>query len=358
MDVNSGVYRYIFNHYEYFDKSLFEFGFLTRAAVNLMNSSEYLKYRFNVHSFTATQRDNPQKLADEIKEVLSQYDIIHLHTSSWRGFLIEKIAMEMGMQKVIVHSHSTGIDVTNSVERLAQYKEHSNYRNLFSKKYATDYCACCYKAANWLFGDNIPKSEIKILPNAIDVKKFLFNEKIRKEIRGKLQISDKYVVGHVGRYSYTKNQLFLIELISQLKRKIPNIMLICIGEGENKPILEKAISDYKLENYVMLIDWVENINDYLQAFDLFCLPSLFEGLPISVIEAQAIGLPCIVSDYVTDEIAITSLVCRLSLNHEKWVNAIKKRSGGENTRRSYDKELIEKGYNVKESAEKLMKLWG
>ncbi len=357
-DVNSGVYKYIFNHYKYFDTSKVEFGFLTRAAEKLKLSEEYKKYGFNVHSFSATQRDNPEKLRNEIKDVLSKYDIIHLHTSSWRGFLIEEIAMELGMEKVIVHSHSTGIDVTNEEDRIAQNKEHIEYRNKFSEQYATDFLACCYKAADWLFGSSIPKEKIQIMPNAIDVNKFAYNYETRNRIRKILGIENAFVIGHVGRYSYTKNQSFLIELVAKIHHDIPNIKLICIGEGENKALLQKAILEYQVEDNVILIDWVNNVNDYLQAFDMFCLPSIFEGLPISVIEAQAAGLPCLVSDSVTEEVEVTPLVKRLPLIIDNWVANINQVSNNQINDRVYCRNLlIDKGYDIESSAGRLMKLW-
>ncbi len=357
-DVNSGVYKYIFNHYKYFDTSKVEFGFLTRAAEKLKLSEEYKKYGFNVHSFSATQRDNPQKLRNEIKDVLSKYDIIHLHTSSWRGFLIEEIAMELGMEKVIVHSHSTGIDVTNEEDRIAQNKEHIEYRNKFSEQYATDFLACCYKAADWLFGSSIPKEKIQIMPNAIDVNKFAYNDETRNRIRKSLGIENALVIGHVGRYSYTKNQSFLIELVAKIHHEIPNIKLICIGEGENKALLQKAILEYQVEDNVILIDWVNNVNDYLQAFDIFCLPSIFEGLPISVIEAQAAGLPCLVSETVTEEVEVTPLVKRLPLEKEIWISRIIEEIGScRYERAKYAELIVNSGYDVKSSGEKLMKLW-
>lgn len=359
MDVNSGVYRYIFNQYDYFDSDEFEFGFLTRAAEKLVLSPEYKKYGFNVHPFQATQRDDPDGLRKQVQSVLSQYDIVHLHTSSWRGFMIEEIAMELGLEKVIVHSHSTGIDISDSDERKIQIAEHYKYRNEFSKEYATHLCACSKNAARWLFPDSISDDEIVFLPNAIDVKDFSHNSEARKRIRTELEIGDSFVMGHVGRYSYTKNQSFLIELVAALTKEIPNIKLMCVGEGPCETQLKALARELGVEKNVIFVSWVSNISDYYQAMDVFCLPSVFEGFPISIVEAQAAGLPCIASDTITDEIEITNLVTRIATVPEKWISQIVGlfQRKVEVDYRDCENKLTERGFDVRSSAARLAKLW-
>lgn len=357
-DVNSGVYKYVFNNLEYIDMEKYEFGFLTRASEDLRKTEMYKKYQFQIHSFKSTQRENAKKLDEEVRNILKGYDIIHLHTSSWRGFLIEQIAMDLKMEKVIVHSHSSGIDIFDSREREVQMKEHIMFRRSFSEKYATDFCACSKKAADWLFGKSIPKKKIQYLPNAIDVTKFRYDIKRRKIIRKKLNVNDKVVIGHVGRYSYTKNQAFLISCMKCLKNYYPNIVLICLGQGELKQFYQKLIRDMRLEDNVYLMDWQENVYDYLQAFDVFCLPSKFEGFPISVVEAQTAGLPCIVSDKITEEVRLTPLVYEVPLEEKKWVEKIlevliKK----EDDRAVYADEVEKQGYDIRTSVRLLERLY-
>lgn len=358
-DVNSGVYRYIFNHYEYFDLSKVTFGFLTRASDTLRKSSEFTRYGFNIHPFSATQRDDPDLLKAEIHHILSQYDVIHLHTSSWRGFMIEELAMDLGMEKVIVHSHSTGIDVNDDNDRIAQIDEHIKYREQFCEKYATDFCACSKLAADWLFGDKISKDKIKFLPNAIDTTRFLFSISARNNVREALDLKNNFILGHIGRYSYTKNQLFLIKVIAYLREFVPNIFLLCIGEGPCKKELECEIKKLNLEENVLLLDWVDNVQDYLCAMDVFCLPSHFEGFPISVVEAQASGITCVVSSNVTDEIELTDLVCRLPLNIEIWASEIIRiyEKCDVTNREKYNEEMFNLGYDVRQSAAQLQALW-
>lgn len=322
-DINNGVYRYIFNHMRYMEMGKYEFAFLTKGAEELRRTEEYRQYGFQVHTLHNRQRDSREGLRSEIIRVLCQgYDVIHLHTSSWRGFLIEETAMEMGIRKVIVHSHSTGIDVADGAEREKQLREHERYKKQFTMEYATDVCACSGLAADWLFGPGIPREVIRILPNAIDVGKYRFCPEIREKIRRRLNLEKRIVIGNVGRYSYQKNQEFLVRVFADAHARNSSLFLLCVGEGEFLKYLRRMIEELGIENSALCMEWQENVEDYLQAMDVFCLPSRFEGLPISVVEAQASGLKCLVSDCVTREVKITDLVKFLPLKKESWVEEL------------------------------------
>ena len=283
-DIKNGVYRYIFNHMEYMDMERFQFAFLTKGADALKMTKEYRQYGFPVHKLHNTQRESPLGLKKEIREILGQgYDKIHLHTSSWRGFLIEEVAMEMGIGQVIVHSHSTGIDETDEKERRRRLLTHCRYKDLFSMEYATDVCACSVKAADWLFGARI----------------------LREELREELE-------AHASE--------------------------LCIGDS------------------VLCMGWQEDVEEYLHGMDVFCLPSRFEGFPISVIEAQASGLRCLVSDQVTDEVKITDLVKFLPLAEERWAEALAG-IGLAGERELMDEMIADGGYDIKGAARKLEALY-
>ena len=353
-DVKNGVYKYIFSHLPYFKQESYQFGFLTKAADELSQTKEYKEYGFKIHPLFATQRDNPKALEKVVSEVLEQYDVIHLHTSSWRGFMIEELAMKRKMRRVIVHSHNSGIDLADSEERERQIREHEAYRTQFSEKDATDFWACSHEAGRWLFGESINPNKIRYMPNAIDTRKFRYNEEVRKKLRIMLRIQDKYVIGCVGRYTYQKNQEFLIRILPELIKINSNICLICIGQGELKEEYMLLAEQLKIKDHILFLDWVDNVNEYLQAFDLFCLPSRFEGFPISIVEAQAAGLPCIVSSNVTPDIQITSLIKRIPLEKDIWIDTINNEiRKAENTRAGYDCVLWNKGYELSVSAEML-----
>ena len=357
-DINNGVYRYIFNHMQYIDQTKYQFAFLTKGASELRQTPEYKKYRFDVYELKNTQRESAGALREEIVKILKEgFDAIHLHTSSWRGFLIEEIAMEMGIEKVIVHSHSTGIDVFDNEERENYLKLHNGFKQKFSMAFATNVCACSRMAADWLFGDQIPKEKIQILPNAIDVEKYSYNAEKRHVMRKKMGVENRIVFGCIGRYTFQKNHSFLLRVFAEAKKKNSELYLLCIGEGELLEELKESARKLGISSDVSLLDWQMNIEEYLQAMDVFCLPSRFEGLPISVIEAQAAGLPCLISNTITKEVQITELVTFLPLKEELWVKKLQNTGICNKKRKKRDEMIASYGYDIKAAVKKLMELY-
>lgn len=356
-DINNGVYKYVFNQMKYIDQSKYRFDFLTRNEKDLMATKEYQQYHFKIQSFHNTERESKGGLREEITYILSQgYDTIHLHTSIWRGFLIEEIAMELKIPQVIVHSHSTGIDFSSQEDRDRLFRIHEQYKSAFDMSKATDICACSELAGEWLYGSQIPRNLIKIMPNAIEVEKYHFQPEVRRELRNKLGLSNRVVIGNVGRYCYQKNQEFLVKAFSRAYKNNKNIFLLLIGEGELQEEIRKLVVKLGIEDSVLCLNWQENVEEYLQIMDIFCLPSHFEGLPISVIEAQAAGLPCYVADTITREVKITDLVTFLPLIEEEWQYILEK-SNINNNREHFDDEISKNGYDVRNAAVKLEQLY-
>lgn len=226
-EINNGVYKYLFNHMKYINQSEYQFEFLTRNKEDLMKSKEFHEYHFPIWSFTNTERNGREGLRKEIVRILDNgFDAVHLHTSIWRGFLIEEIAMEVGIPQVIVHSHSTGVDFVSAEDRKRLLKIHEEYKRQFDMRMATDVCACSKMAGEWLFGKQIPRDQIKILPNAIDVEQYHFNPEIRKLMRNRMGVEDRIVIGNIGRYSYQKNQEFLIRAFVKAWQKRNSLFLI------------------------------------------------------------------------------------------------------------------------------------
>lgn len=356
-DINNGVHRYLFNHMKYLNHQEYQFAFLTRKEKDLMATKEYQQYHFEIRPFKNTERESKGGLREEIVRILSDgYDAIHLHTSIWRGFLIEEIAMELRMPKVIVHSHSTGIDYEKKEDREALLKEHERYKSAFGLDRATDVCACSRLAADWLFGANIPKGQIKIMPNAIEIEKYHFRADVRKELRSRLNLDGKIVVGNVGRYSYQKNHEFLVRVFAKAYKNNKKLCLLLIGQGELLGAVRQLIRELDIEDAVLCLDWQEHVEEYLQAMDVFCLPSHFEGLPISAIEAQAAGLPCYIADTVTEEVRITSLVEFLPLIEDEW-QAVIECSKINDMRERFDDEIARNGYDIRQEIRKFEGLY-
>lgn len=349
-DIRNGVYRYIFNHMQYMDRERYQFSFLTKNPEDLRKTKEFEKYRFPVYALCNVERDNPNGLRDEVTRILGEgFDAIHLHTSSWRGFMIEQVAMESGIPRVIVHSHSTGIDETDEKVRAERLIQHNAYKEKFSMEYATDVCACSGLAGDWLFGEQIPREIIRIFPNAIDGKRFRFQKKLRQEMRRKLGFEERTVIGNVGRYCYQKNQEFLLEVFSRAHKREPSLFLLLIGQGELMQELKKRAEKLGVERDVCFLGWQENIEEYLQVMDIFCLPSRFEGLAISAIEAQAAGLPCFLADTICKESALTELVRFLPLDVEAWVEHLI-HPANYGVRENREDEIIKSGYDIRTAA--------
>lgn len=355
--INNGIYKYIFTNFKFINKEKFQFDFLTQNKQGLMETKEYDKYHFNIKSFSTTQRDNPLKFEYEIEQILSDnYDVIQLHTSFWRGFLIEEIAMKLGIPKVIVHSHSTWIDKTNKNERNELLKIHEEYKEKFSEKYATHFWACSRKAANWLYGEHINPQKVLIMPNAIEMNRFCYNIEKRNKMRKSLAIENNFVIGHTGRFEYQKNHKFLIKVFAKVYKKNPLVKLLLIGEGELLPEIRLLVQDLHLTDAIIFLEWSNDVENLLQAMDIYCLPSWFEGLPISLIEAQASGLYCFVSEMVSFEAKITENVEYLALEEELWFNRILEMTNGYYRKNEYE-QISVAGYDIKEQIKVLETLY-
>ncbi len=355
--INNGVYKYIFNQMEYIDRERFQFDFLTRNKKALAATKEYQKYGFGIQTFCNTERNNEEDLRKEITAVLRQgYDAIHLHTSFWRGFLIEQIAMEMKIPKVIVHSHSTWVDVKDDKKREEILRLHNAYKEKFDFRYATDVCACSCLAGDWLYGDGIPREKIQILPNAVNIEKYSFQPKIRDRLRKEMGIEDRIVVGNVGRYCYQKNQEFLIKAFVKAREHNKKLFLLLVGGGELKQELKKLIHDLALKSDACCLSWQDNVQDYFQIMDVFCLPSRFEGLGITSVEAQAAGLKCLLSDTIPKEAGVTNLAVFLPLDKQIWAEELA-RCVPSGEREDKEAEIGQAGYDIKTAVKKLERLY-
>ena len=195
--------------------------------------------------------------------------------------------------------------------------------------FATDYMCCSELAGRWLFGNKeYDKGNVYLLNNAIDLDKFKYDEKIRSEKRKKLNISDDtLVIGHVGRFVEQKNHRFLIDIFNEIHKQNSNSILLLAGQGPLMEEIKSKVESLGLEKFVIFLGQRNDIDELYQAFDVFCLPSLYEGLPVVGVEAQATGLLCIFSDDMTKETKVLDTTEFLSLKQsaEEWANDIVKK---------------------------------
>lgn len=294
-------------------------------------------------------------IVDPFREFLQNhfYDVVHIHSGSISALAVmASVADNAGIKKVIVHSHSTGYN-DNLKHKVLRFMA-----SLSMKKHVSIYCACSKEAAEWKFMPPYAR-QARIIKNGIDTSRFAFNTAKRNEYRKKLGISETcFVVGHVGRFSYAKNQTFLINVFKHLTEEVTDSKLLLIGEGEDRETIETQIQGLGLTDKVILTGNVGNVQDYLQAMDVFVFPSHFEGFGIVVLEAQAAGLPCVVSDCVPQAAGIVDDIVFLNLKDTPvsiWTeNIIQFKS----YKREDRAELIKNaGYDIKSTAETVRKLY-
>ena len=195
--------------------------------------------------------------------------------------------------------------------------------------------------------------------NGIDTEIFTYDEEVRYKVREKNGWQDRFVVGHVGSFTYPKNHEFLIDIFEELVNRIPNAILVLVGKGPLQKKIEKKVSDKNLADSVVFLGNRSDIAELNQAMDIFVFPSHYEGLPVTLIEAQATGLPCIISDTVTNEVYITDRIQKCSLKSAAfvWAEQIKNTNLTKEKRTAYSYEISVSGYDMAKVAQNLKKFY-
>lgn len=346
-----GAETMVMNLYRNIDRNQIQFDFVIHTNDECDFNQEIYNLGGKVHNvprYTGKNHIAYKRAWKELFKNYPEYKVIHGHMRSTASIYI-KIAKKFGLN-TIVHSHSTS-SRGNKIEQLI--------KNILQLpiRYTADYLlACSSDAGRWLFGKNIQnKNNFFVIKNAIDIDEFKFDQKKRKQIRKKYNIDKKIVLGHVGNFTTAKNHFFLLDVFFEFQKKNEDVILILVGDGCLKKKIHTKISDLGIENKVIMIGASGNVNDYLQAMDLFLFPSIFEGLGIAAIEAQAAGLPCVISENIPNEVCITKLVKKLPIDsYKKWVDYL---SRIDPQRVDYTEEIINNGYDIKSQVKNLQKFY-
>lgn len=315
-----GAEMMIMTLYRNIDRTKVQFDFIVHANEKCAFEDEVRFLGGNIYKVPRYNGKNHfqyKKAWNEFFQNHPEYKIIHGHIRSTASIYL-KIAKKLGLI-TIAHSHNTssGGGFSAVVKNILQYPIRSIADYLF---------ACSRAAGEWLYGKRACKGDnFFILNNAIDTEKFIFNEETRLKKRKELQIEDKFVIGHVGRFHPQKNHYFLIDIFKEIYNINKNSVLLLIGDGDLKKSIQEKVEDLGLSNNVVFTGVRPNVPELLQAMDVFLFPSLYEGLPVALIEAQAAGLPCIVSDKITTDTKITDLISFVPLT--KLPETMGKRSG-------------------------------
>lgn len=317
--LGGGVESVVMNYYRNIDRTKIQFDFICDEDSTDIPYDEIDALGGKVILIPPYQK--VFKYHKELKKVLKEgnYKIVHSHINTLSVFSL-CAAKSAKVPVRIAHSHST----TNKKE----WKKNLVKQVLrpLTKLFATDYMACTEHAGRWMFGNKeYDKGNVYVLNNAIDVDKFKYDEKIRKEKRKELNIDDDtLVIGHIGRFVEQKNHRFLIDIFNEVHKKNLNTILLLIGQGPLMKEIKEKVKKLNIENSVKFLGQREDVNELYQAMDLFLFPSLYEGLGMVMIEAQCSGLPCIASTEVPKIAKINSNVEFVGLNDSLnyWINII------------------------------------
>ena len=275
--------------------------------------------------FTVANLMHPVKQYRALKQIVQEngYDAVYFNYSTAIGWTAVKGARDGGASHVIVHAHNSGFYDNNPLKQYLFRAAHYLFRPLMTR-YVTDFLSCSDKAADWVFGKKTVKSgRIRYISNKIDLQVFHPSKEKRQRYRQCFGVEENFVIGNVGNLQKVKNQAFLIRLLPELKKAIPNVKLLLIGQGKEYHALQELTGHLGLSGDVIFAGYLDTSDGVMNAFDIFCLPSLIEGYPYVVVEAQSLNIPCVLSDRITRQVLQTGKGCFLSLKRpDQWATVI------------------------------------
>ena len=284
-----GLTSVMMNYWRAMDKTGLSFDFASTNQIDALLNDEISKEESRYYQLPP--RKQALKYFNALRKLSKGYDVVHVHANSATAVLELMAAKMAGVPKRIHHNHTS--------------KTQHPYLNkllhpLFLRMF-TDAVACSYPAGEWLFG----KGNFIVLPNAIDIDKYKFNPTSRNLIREEFGIkSGEFVIGHIGKFMDAKNHEFLIKVFANYHSTHPSTRLLLVGDGGWRPKVEKWVAESGCADAIILAGLRSDIPAIVQAFDVFVFPSIYEGLPLTTLEAQASGLPCLISSNVTKAVNI------------------------------------------------------
>lgn len=290
----------------------------------------------------------------DIKRVMNEthYDIVHSHVMFYNG-LIMLAAKKCGVPKRVSHSHGIKWNHTETLP----FKIYRNVMRRLINRYATDKLACSTQAGEYMYGKAEYEKNGCFLANGVETDKYEISSKFRSEKRAEFGINNALLIGHIGTIYRIKNQTFLVEIFAEILKKNPNSKLILVGEELERDKVEEKAKGLNVLDKIIFTGSRNDIPELLQAMDIMIFPSLFEGLPVSLIEAQAARLPCLISDRVTSEVKYNENVDFLPLENspERW--AEKAFELLKISRKDVDTSSLIENYDINRVANKLDKIY-
>lgn len=312
--LGGGVEAVVMNYYRHIDRSQVQFDFLVDSDSTRVPRDEIESLGGRV--FIVPPYQNQLSYQRELVKLFTEqhWPIVHSHINTLSVFPL-RAAQRAGVPVRIAHSHSTG-GRGEAVKNVAKaiLKTQAN-------RYPTERFACSRFAGEWLFGK---EESFELMYNAIDLDRFWFSGQTRSQVRRQFGFDDdKFIIGHIGRFVPQKNQGFLIEAFERLAELRDDAMLVFVGTGEGEKAAKEAVLERGIAERVRFLGQRDDVADLYQAFDVFAMPSLYEGLGMVAVEAQASGLPCVISDEVPAEANVTGKCKVLSLGEPQvWANVL------------------------------------
>ena len=342
-----GIESYIMNVYRNLGNKKMIFDFLTDWET-MAFETEVKENGSKVFHIPAKSRSlfKHQKAIAKILKDHKEYRTVYFNILN-AGAVFSMIPCFIRKRNIVVHSHSSS-DSNMRLHNLCKLP-----LNVIAKKKL----ACSKPAAVYMFGKKaLVKEKVKIINNAINVSDYTFSPSVRKEKRDELNITDNFSLIHVGRMSAEKNPIFIIDIFSAVSVADPTATLLYVGSGPLEEKIKKPAADIGIIDRIKFLGMRSDIPQLLQAADVFLLPSLFEGLPISLLEAQAADLPCFVSDNVSKEAEITDSVSFLSVLSPPDIWAAQIINARDAKRKNREKEFFDKGYDIKREADRVVEI--
>ena len=338
-----GAETMIMNIYRKIDRTKVQFDFVVNEQESVYSYEDEIKELggriFHVPKYNIINYLSYKRAWKDLLSAHPEWKIIHGHHTS-SAFVYLQVAKARN-RVTIAHSHTAG--------RESSLKSNIKVLLRYPLRYIADFLfACSELAAKWMFGKYYTSAYI--INNAIDAQKFSFRENIREVKRKELGIENKFVIGHIGRFQTQKNHKFLIDVFKIIHSRNNNAVLLLVGDGELRQTIIEKVENLGLSDNVIFTGVRSDIPELLQAMDVFVFPSLYEGLGIAVIEAQAAGLHCIVADTIPKEAYITDLIESIPLTEKEdiWAERILKYNNGYNRQNTYE-EVKSKGYDIYET---------
>ncbi len=352
----AGIESFIMNMYRNIDRDKVQFDFMVMRNEKEFYDDEIKALGGKKYTIERKESNTLLRIIKEAKELRrflekNPYQIVHIHyTTPLRAFYL-LAAKKAGIPVRIYHSHSAEVS-GKSGSKLRIYQWCRKKISLWG----TDFRACSQAAADWMFEGKALR-ECVVLNNGIDTRRFRYNEEDRARLRRELGIGDSFAVVHTGRFLDQKNHKFIISVFNKMLETDKNCVLLLLGAGPLEDGIRELVNSYGISDSVKFLGVRSDVYAVLNSADCYLMPSLYEGLPVSAIEAQAVGLPCVLSQNITDEVKINDNVSFLSLDEppEAWAKAV---FGARGTvdKNGY-KNVISAGYDVSEEAAQLEKTY-